>query len=265
MEGLMEIRGITFTHPGATSQVLHGVSFTTAPGGITAILGPNGSGKTTIFNCISGIWTGNSGEVLFRGDDISRKRPHERAGIISVVPQHHEPAFPYTVFQAVLMGRAPHIGMFSAPSKKDRETAAAAIETMGLSALKERAYTRLSGGERQMVLIARAVAQDTPVMILDEPTSHLDIRNQVMVLDMVHSIARTKGVTVLMTVHDPNLALIYADQVVLLNRGAVAASGRPGRVISPKNLRTVYGDTVKVINAGGERSVRIAGRRHVKG
>jgi len=248
---MMKVRDIYFNHNRTSGNILNGVSITAKKGHITVVLGPNGSGKTTLFNCITGLWKPVSGTVTYCGKNITSAPHRERAEIISVVPQDHEPPFPYTVFDAVLMGRAPHVGIFSSPTKKDRDKTSEAVEMMGIGHLARRPYTKISGGERQLVLIARGIAQDSPVMILDEPTSHLDLKNQIMVLDRVHETVKARKLTVLMTVHDPNLAMIYSDHVVMLHQGTVLSSGKPVDVLNKTHLKKMYGHSVNVFNWKG--------------
>jgi iron complex transport system ATP-binding protein len=257
----MDIKDLSFRHSSASLPVIKDVSFSAAEGEITAILGPNGSGKTTIFNCITGTWWPESGSVKFRGVELTSMSRRKRAAIVAVVPQEHEPSFPYTVFDAVLMGRAPHVGLFSSPSKNDQDKASEAIELVGITGLIKRPYTQISGGERQLVLIARAIAQDAPVLVLDEPTSHLDLKNQTMVLDRVHEVVTSRGLTLLLTVHDPNLAVVYSDRVILLCGGEVIANGEPGDVINEKNLKRMYGSSVTVFSWKGTKVVHPGIRR----
>jgi iron complex transport system ATP-binding protein len=236
-------------------DVLSEVEFKVSGGQMTTILGPNGSGKTTLFKCIAGLWKPQKGAVFFDDRNISKLSHEQRARIFAVVPQEHEPPFPYSVLDAVLMGRVSRVGIFSTPSKDDYLKAEEAIETVGIVHLKERAYTKISGGEKQLVLIARALAQESPILLLDEPTSHLDFRNQVIVLKKVREIAIKKGLTVLMTLHDPNLAMLFSDKVVMINNGHVVSNGPPQSVITEDNIRKVYDIDVSVINWNGTRII----------
>lgn len=252
---MLEVRGIHFRHQRSGSDILKGVDFTVQAGGMTTVLGPNGSGKTTLFRCIIGLWRQQRGEILFGNKDISRISYAERAKIFAVVPQEHEPPFPYSVLDVVLMGRVSHVSMFSSPSKYDYLKAEEAIEIVGINHLKDRPYTKISGGERQLVLIARSLSQEAPVLLLDEPTSHLDFRNQVAVLKKVKEITRARNLTVLMTLHDPNLAMLFSDKVVMLNDGLVVSNGSPQEVITEDNLRSVYRIDVSVINWNGTKII----------
>jgi iron complex transport system ATP-binding protein len=236
-------------------DILKGVSFAAPEGRMAAILGPNGSGKTTLFKCISGLWRPRQGKIRHGDRDVTALSCSERAGLIAVVPQEHDPPFPYTVADMVLMGRASHVSLFSAPSARDIAAADAAMDRIGISRLRGRPYTRISGGERQLVLIARALAQDAPVLLLDEPTSHLDFRNQIMVLDKVREIVRQKGLTVLMTLHDPNLAMQFSDHVVMIAEGSVLAQGPPAEVLTAENMKRMYALDVSIIRRNGTRII----------
>jgi iron complex transport system ATP-binding protein len=248
---MLRIENLTFRHAHHTEDILHGITFNAEPGKITTILGPNGSGKTTLFRCIAGLWNPKEGAVLFDDRPLSGLSSVNRARLLAIVPQEHEPPFPYSVFDIVLMGRAAHVGLFSAPSKRDYAAADEAIGMVGISHLADRPYTRISGGERQLVLIARALAQDSPILILDEPTSHLDFRNQIVVLEKVRSIVSAKGLIALMTLHDPNLALLFSDQAILISEGIVIAKGNPRDVISAEHLFAMYGIPVEVLSHNG--------------
>lgn len=252
---MLEIKGLHFRHSTMAEDIINGIEFQANTREITTILGPNGSGKTTVFKCIAGLWKPQRGEILFGNKNISNLPYEKRAKMLAIVPQEHEPPFPYSVLDAVLMGRVSHVGVFSSPSKHDYFKAEEAIETVGVTHLKERAYTKISGGERQLVLIARALAQESSILLLDEPTSHLDFRNKVLVLKKVREIAKEKGLTVLMTLHDPNLAMLFSDKVVMINEGHIVSSGAPQRVISEESLRMLYGIDVSVINWNGTRVI----------
>jgi iron complex transport system ATP-binding protein len=252
---MLEVKGVHFRHQRNESDILKEVDFSVRAGGMNTILGPNGSGKTTLFRCITGLWKQQRGEILFENKDISRISHAERAKIFAVVPQEHEPPFPYSVLDVVLMGRVSHVGLFASPTSDDYEIAEKAIQTVGISHLRDRAYTKISGGERQLVLIARALSQEAPILLLDEPTSHLDFRNQVVVLKKVREITREKGRTVLMTLHDPNLAMLFSDNVVVLNGGSVICTGSPDEVITEDTMKKVYGIDVSLIPWNGTRVV----------
>jgi iron complex transport system ATP-binding protein len=248
---MLTIKDLYFRHPHSTADILKGINFGISEGQMTTILGPNGSGKTTLFKCITGLWHPRHGSIFFGTQDLTKLPYIRKARIIAVVPQEHEPPFPYTVADVVLMGRVSHVSLFSAPSKRDHLGSEAAIEKLGIGHLRDRAYTKLSGGERQLVLIARALAQEAPILILDEPTSHLDFRNQILILSKVREIVRQKGLTVLMTLHDPNLAMQFSDHVVMINNGGILADDLPQTVLTRENLFAMYGIGVSVISHNG--------------
>lgn len=248
---MIRISDIHFRHPNTPAPVLQGISLRAERGRLTTILGPNGCGKSTLFKCIAGLWQPEKGGIAFGETSILNCSHEERAKLIAVVPQDHEPPFPYSVFDAVLMGRAAHVGMFSSPSKKDRQVAEAAIAEVGIGHLQHKTYTKISGGERQMVLVARALAQDAPAMLFDEPTSHLDFRNQVLVLCKIREIISERQVTAVLTIHDPNAAMFFSDSVVLVKGGRVVAQGPPHEVITEESLHAVYGIEVVIGRVNG--------------
>lgn len=252
---MLEVKGLHFRHHHGEDNVLNGIEFGANMGQITTVLGPNGSGKTTVFKCISGLWKPQKGEICFDGKNILDLSIEKKARMLAIVPQEHEPPFAYSVLDVALTGRVSHIGVFSSPSRHDYHKAEESIETVGISHLKERPYTKISGGERQLVLIARALAQESPILLLDEPTSHLDFRNQIYVLDKVRDIARQKGLTALTTLHDPNLAMLFSDRVVIINNGHIISDGAPQSVITEDNLKRVYRIDVSVINYNGARVI----------
>jgi len=249
---MLDVKGVYFKHKDQTMDVLKGISFNAEKGGLTTILGPNGSGKTTLFKCISGLWKYYKGEIQVNGIIIDKLSFKKRARLFSVVPQEHEPPFPYSVFDVVLMGRASYIGVFSSPSKKDYEKAETALKTVGIEHLKNIPYTKISGGERQLTLIARAIAQEAPVMLLDEPTSHLDFRNQINILKKIKEIANMRGITVVMTLHDPNLAGLFSDKVVVINSGSKVAEGLPKDIITEELIKRVYDIEIKKADIDGK-------------
>jgi len=249
---MLEVKGVYFKHKGQSIDVLKGVSFNAEKGGLTTILGPNGSGKTTLFKCISGLWKYYKGEIKVDGVSIDMLSFKKRARFFSVVPQEHEPPFPYSVFDVVLMGRASYIGVFSSPGKKDYEKAETALNTVGIGHLKNIPYTKISGGERQLTLIARAISQEAPVMLLDEPTSHLDFKNQINILKKIKEIAIIRGITVVMTLHDPNLAGFFSDKVIVINSGSKVADGSPEEIITEDLIKRVYDIDVNRANIDGK-------------
>jgi len=221
------------------------VSMSFAAGEVVCLLGPNGGGKTTFFKTLLGLLAPQGGCVVLGGEDLSRLPRKEIAKRVSYVPQAHAGYFPFTVREVVVMGRTAHLAPFAAPARHDRERAAAAIAELALDALADKPYTRISGGERQLTLIARALAQDAPLVVMDEPTASLDFGNQVKVLERVRALSR-RGIGVLMATHDPDQAFLCASRVALFHGGRLLADGAPEDVVTRENLRSVYGVNVAV-------------------
>lgn len=223
----------------ANTPVLHGVSLTLDAGQILYLLGRNGSGKTTLMHCLSGGLTPTSGSITYDDRLLSDYSPQERARHIGLIPQLHTPAFAYTVREMVLMGRAPHLGLFGAPGRADHAIADEALAHVGLSDYRDRPYTQLSGGERQLVLIARGLAQQCSVLLMDEPDAHLDINNQQRVMDIVTRLA-DEGLSFIVSSHMPNNALTYAHRVLLMRGGRVLAAGPPAETLTETVLSAAY-------------------------
>jgi len=251
--------------------VLGNVSLHLKKGEVITLLGPNGCGKTTLLKIINGLLHPDSGKVYVNGNDVLRTGQTEMARLIGYVPQTQRSSFPFTALDIVLTGRMPHLSPFSQPGPKDEEKARQAMEIVGASHLSSRPYTQISGGERQLVMIARALAQEPSFLLLDEPTSYLDFKNQFLVLKMISCIAREKKVAVVMTLHDPNHALMFSDELVLLRKltaegGSneqgckeksirscqnVVAAGRPAEVMTSENIFEAYGIEVEFITVRG--------------
>ena len=241
MEGLT-VEGLTCSYDGAR-PVVERVSFSAGRGEILFILGPIGSGKTTILRCILGILKPLHGRVLVDGVEVSRLPPRLRARIIGYVPQQI-PASELTVFDAVLLGRYPHTGGLG-PGRRDYEMAARTISMLGLEDLATRKLSQLSGGQLQKVAIARALAQEPKVLLLDEPTSNLDPKAKIEVMSLIRRIARSERRTVVVSSHDLDLAARYADHIVMIRGGRVVAAGGP-EVLNEENIRETYGLRVEI-------------------
>jgi iron complex transport system ATP-binding protein len=226
--------------------VLLDVNLSVGTNSIVYLLGHNGCGKTTLLEILSGMRAPQAGEVWLNGTDIHRIPAHKRARRVGLVPQNHTPVFAFTVRDMVMMGRTPYLSLFGTPGRADHKIVEQAIETVGLTALGDRAYTELSGGERQLTLIARGLAQQTDVLLLDEPTAHLDPRNQRLVLETVSSLAG-QHVSFLISSHNPNSALLYAQQVVVMKAGRVVVDGPPAEVLTEETLTMSYDMPVEVI------------------
>lgn len=221
------------------------ISLSLTPGEVLCLLGPNGSGKTTLFKTLLGLIPMQSGGVRVSGAPLSCLSRKELARTLAYVPQAHNAQFPYTVLDMVLMGRTAHLGMFAQPSEKDRHAARQALDKLGIADLADTEYTRISGGQRQLALIARALAQEAPAIVMDEPTASLDFGNQVLVLKEVSALA-SRGLGIVLSTHDPDHAFSIADRVLLLSGGGLIAQGTPADVLQPQRLHDVYGVSVEI-------------------
>jgi iron complex transport system ATP-binding protein len=245
MKEIVGVRGVSFSYGGPFH--LEDISFTVTSGEVLVLLGPNGCGKTTLLKCVNALLRPSSGEIVVVGKNVKDLSRAELAKLIGFVPQTHSPPFPYTVLDVVLMGRASHMSIFQQPSSSDYALSERAMDLVGILHMKDRIYTQISGGERQLALIARAIAQEPKVLLLDEPTAHLDFRNQLVVLRMVRRVARERGLGVIMSLHDPNHALSFSDKVVLIGNGRICAEGKPLEVIRPETIRDVYGIETRIL------------------
>jgi iron complex transport system ATP-binding protein len=214
---------------------------------VLALIGPNGSGKSTLIRAVSGVVPVESGRVEVGGRAVSELSVMERARYLSVVPQARNMPPAFSVYELVLLGRTPYLGWLGRAGEKDHERVRYALERTQLTALAERMVGELSGGEQQRVLLARALAQDTPVLLLDEPTTHLDLQHREALVHLVRELARARQLAVLMVLHDLNLASLYADRVSLLVDGEMQATGTPGEVLTEATLSRVYNVPVHVI------------------
>lgn len=236
----IEVRNGGFHYPGNSRQVLKDVSFSAGDGEILAVLGPNGAGKTTLLRCMLGLLQWNSGQTLADGTPLKNIPGKSFWKSVSYVPQAKQALAAYTVEEMVLLGRTSLLGRFSLPGKKDREKTAETLSRLGLSEIAERPCSELSGGEFQMVLIARALASEPSVLVLDEPESNLDFKNQLLVLNTIEGLARA-GITCIFNTHYPAHALRWADRALLLGRDGTARFGGVREVVTEKNLAEVFG------------------------
>jgi iron complex transport system ATP-binding protein len=242
---MLEIDSLTVGY--GDHEVLKDVSVFIPPGEILAIVGPNGVGKSTLIRALSGLNLIRSGKVLVNGQDIARLTAQQRARTMAVVPQARELPAAFTVYQTVLLGRTPYLSWLGKASMRDHALVSLSLEQTDLANMAERRIGELSGGEQQRVLLARALAQDTPILLLDEPTTHLDLQHQSNLLNLVRLLNQEKDISVLMVLHDLSLAGLYADRVALLANGGVFALGTPVEVLTAQNLTQAYRVPVDVI------------------
>jgi iron complex transport system ATP-binding protein len=241
----LAVEELSYGYPGHV--VGRHVSFTVGAGEVLCVLGRNGEGKSTLFKTVLGLLSPHSGAVRVDGEPVSGWSPRRRALTFGYVPQNGGGTFPFTVAELVLMGRTAHRGAFAAPSAGDRATADEAIATLGIGHLADREWQRVSGGERQLALIARALAQEPRILVLDEPTASLDFGNQVRVLDAVGGLAETRALSVLLSTHHPEQAFACADRVAVLAGGELRRIGPPAEVVTSETLRACYSVEVAVL------------------
>jgi iron complex transport system ATP-binding protein len=226
--------------------VLRGVTAELRRGEILGILGPNGSGKTSLLRLLSGTLRPSTGAVLLDGVPLDRMSRRLVAQRIAVVPQETQLAFDYTVIEMVLMGRHPHLGLFELEGPRDFAIARDALRATGTTALESRQFNTLSGGEKQRVVIAAALAQAADILLLDEPTASLDLRYQLEVAALIRTLNRERGVSIALSTHDLNLAASVCQSLLLMRDGRVIASGTPGDALTPENIRALYDVTAEV-------------------
>jgi len=249
-ETIISLRDLRFGYE-AHKTVLNGLSLDIPTGTVTSILGPNGTGKTTLLNTILGLYKPQGGEIIINGHSLSSYSRRDLSRIIGLVPQSEEVPFNYSVLEFVMLGRTPHMGLLSMPSEKDYSMALNTLSLLGISELEARSVQDLSGGEHQMVLLARALAQDPKVLLLDEPTSHLDLSNTGNILNILKELSRSRCVSVIFTTHDPDAAILSASQLVLMQFGKVLDAGPLESVLTSEKLTQTYGTPVEVSSVNG--------------
>jgi iron complex transport system ATP-binding protein len=241
----LEARQITFSFNDA--PVLDRVDLCLDPGRMVGVIGPNGAGKSTLVRLLSRLLSPASGSIRLNGHGLAHWRSVDLARVLAVVPQDPELPYTFTAWEMVLMGRTPYLGWMGQESERDRAIVRRAMEVTGVYHLAHRLVGQLSGGERQRIVVARALAQQPRVLLLDEPTAHLDISHQVETLSLIVRLVREQELAALAIFHDLNLAAQYCDELVLLNLGRVVARGVPDQVLTPSLLRRVYGTEVVVM------------------
>ena len=244
VEPVVELKDISAGY--GDKAVLHHVSCNIMEEEIVCILGPNGSGKTTILDCITGFHKISSGALTYKGRNAYHFSSKERARLLASIPQHRTYTFPFSVFDMVCMGRAHSVSVFQSPGKKEQEKVEKVLQLTGLEGLGSRYFSELSGGEAQLVMVARALVQESEVLVMDEPTAHLDFRNELMVLEMIAGCVNRLNKTVVMATHFPNHLFYFMNyglkvKVVMIDNGTVMAQGSAAEVLNEENLSQLYG------------------------
>ena len=247
---LLSFEKIAFAYDANGQTVLNELSLDVEQNTVTAILGPNGVGKTTLLYLALGWRVPQRGRVLLNGKPLAAYSRREMGQWIGLVPQNEHVSFDYSLLEYVLLGRAPYLKPLSMPGRQDRELAAEALETVGLGSMIHRRVTALSGGERQLVLVARALAQQPHLLLMDEATSHLDLGNKLRLMDVVQSLTR-KGITVVLTTHEPEVAASIASHLVLMRAGKVEHAGPIEEEFTGERLTVTYGVPVEVSEVSG--------------
>lgn len=254
----IKVENLCFSY--GSREVLHGLDFEIPDGCLVNVLGPNGVGKSTLFRCILGLNQNYSGHVLVNGKDVKKLSIRERAREVSYIPQSHAPVYDYEVLDVVLMATGSDLKMLSNPGCAQRRRAYEALERIGIERFAHRRYTQISGGEQQLVLIARALAQNAKTIVMDEPTSALDYGNTVRVLSCVRQLAR-EGLSIVQSTHNPDHAFLYSDKTLVLRDGRVDAYGDPRDVITSELISGLYDVEVEVSSLYGDK-VRVCVPKH---
>lgn len=247
---MIAIENLSFQY--GTQKILEQVSLKAHAGEILCLLGPNGAGKTTLLKCLLGITKSFEGEIRINQDNLRHFDSRRLARQLSYVPQKQTSSFPYSVLDMVVMGRTSHLGLFSTPKQVDYDLALQALDAVGLSHLSDRPFTKVSGGESQLIMIARSMTQESKCIVLDEPTAHLDFRNELVILERIKSLVMENNKTVVMATHYPNHAFYFENhgvstKVAFLNEGRIQFYGSPKDVLTESNLESIYQIESKVL------------------
>lgn len=241
----IDVENLGFAYGKHSPQVLNDISFSTNEGDLLAVLGPNGVGKSTLFKCILGFVKNYSGTIYLNGEDIKTLNHKQIAKLIAYIPQSTYPVFNYEVLDVVLMGLTSSLSLLASPKQEHINIAREALKSLGISHLEHAGYGEISGGERQLALIARALVQKSKILIMDEPTANLDYGNQFRVMQRVSNLAR-EGYTIILSTHNPDHAFLYANRVVMMQGGKIIADGTPEDVLDSELIKNVYGVEVSI-------------------
>ena len=255
-ENLMEVKHVSFSY--GKNTILSDLSFAVKEGNITTVMGANGCGKSTLFSLMTKNQTPVKGKILLEGKNIANLRFIDFAKRVSIVHQYNSAADDITVERLVSYGRTPYQKMLGTRTKEDEELVERAMEVTGILPYRDREIAALSGGQRQRVWIAMALAQNTKILFLDEPTTYLDIRYQLEILELVKKLNREYGITILMVLHEINQAITYSDEVIGLKDGSIVMQGKPQEVITAESMKELYGVSLKVVEVEGKKVVLTA-------
>ncbi|MDD2471866.1 MAG: ABC transporter ATP-binding protein [Dehalococcoidales bacterium] len=249
--GIIDVRNATFSY--GRENVFENIDLEINAGEVFCLFGPNGCGKSTLILCMLGVLPLSNGQISLGNRNVRGMKPSEVAKVAAYIPQSHEKPFPYKAIDVVLMGRTAHTATFSPPSPADRKIAEEALEKVGIAEFRDRPYTQLSGGETQLVLVARALAQQTPILIMDEPTAHLDFRNELNFLETIVNLVKDSGLTIIMATHFPNHAFYFEGTGVqsglaLMNNRNISVKGNPLEVLTEENMEHVFNIKSKIIS-----------------
>ena len=258
---LFEVKNISFSYE--DDEIFSDISFSIDKGDVLCILGPNGTGKTTLIKCLNGLHETDSGEILINGQNIKKLSFKEISKHIGYIPQSHIPSFPFTVLDVVLMGRSPYLNLTDSPRQEDVDIALDALKILDIEDLKDKEYTNLSGGERQLVFLARVLCQKPDILILDEPTSHLDFGNQIKLLEIIDNLSKT-GLSIIMSSHFPDHAFLSSTKVAIMKDKKFIDFGKPDDVVTEENLRKAYSIDVKLIELDNDRKVCVPMKTNLK-
>lgn len=250
---MLDIKNLNFYY--GDNHILKNISFNAESGSLWGLMGPNGSGKTTFFKCILGLLKPASCQIKINNIDYKKLNTQKLARLISYVPQEHKPPFPFTVKEIVLMGRSPYMGGIFGLKKEDYIEAEKAIDMVDIADIADKPVTALSGGQRQLTLIARSIAQNAPIMILDEPTSALDFNNQITIWKILKKLAEN-GKLIIACSHDPNHLLWFAENTIVIKNGEVLSKGLTADILNDSLLKEIYGNEYKIIQHNNNKVIQ---------